>query len=109
MEISDEQRSMTQQVDDIHDFLSAHYRPALMDAMNRGETFTHIDFRDLAKYHIDIANQLIEEPADIIPLFQNALNQFDFEVDYKNFHFRFLNLPKSQKAVIRDLRSDVLE
>jgi replicative DNA helicase Mcm len=100
--------NVTEQVDQLHEFLKTYYHAQLHKAINNGNLHVSIDFRDLSKYSIHLASELLEQPEEIIRQFQLALKQFDFEIPINDFRFRFKELPKNERGFIRDLRSEDL-
>ncbi len=92
-------------------FLEQHYYPKLLDAVSQGFKYIEIDFPKLSKFNPELATFVLEEPENCINHFQEALEHFDLEVDEefefdpKKFHFRFVELPKKEQVLIRNLRS----
>lgn len=69
-----------------------------------GEEPIEIDFRTLELELPEIAERLLVEPEETIPLFKEALKEIDIpEIENAPIHFK--NLPDSAKVRIRNLRA----
>jgi len=85
-------------------FIEQYYYKQLMDVVKKGRQSINIDFADVSKFDIDIADSLLNEPQRIIEYFEAAIKEFDIPKDSKILA-RFFNLPKSQLIRIRNIRS----
>ncbi len=95
---------ITEQIEKFHEFFEVVYGEQLRAAVSKGEKFLIINFSDLSRFNIELAEQLLETPEDVLRACEIAIEQFDFP-DVKNFKLRFKNLPKSQEIMIRDIRA----
>lgn len=95
---------ITEQIERFHEFFEVVYGEQLHAAISKGEKFLVINFSDLSKFNLDLAQELIEIPEDVLHACKIAIEQFDFPGS-KEFRVRFRNLPKSQEVMIRDIRS----
>ncbi len=91
-----------------HEFFEEEYKIELLEKIRKGEKFLVVDFSVLSVYDPNMAQQLLDQPEDTIKAAEIAVEQFDTERDLKNFQVRFRNLPKSQKILIRNIRSNHL-
>lgn len=66
---------------------------------NTNETPFVVDYFDLDKFNPILAENLLEKPEEILNLFEEAVKEFDFDVE-----IQFKNLPKIQNIRIRNLR-----
>jgi replicative DNA helicase Mcm len=95
---------ITEQIEKFHEFFDLVYREQLHGAISRGENFLIINFSDLSKFNLELAQELLENPEDVLRACEIAIEQFDFP-NVKNFKVRFRNLSKSQEVMIRNIRS----
>lgn len=66
-----------------------------------------VNFEDLDKYDITLAEELVRNPDATILAAEKALKNIDLPVDTPvNIHVRFENLPATYKLLIRDIRSE---
>ena len=88
-------------------FIEQYYYKSLMDVVKKGRESIEFDFGDIAKFDIDIADALLNEPLRIIEYFETAIKEFDIPKEYedKKINARFFNLPKAQHVKIRNIRS----
>ena len=65
----------------------------------------HVDFVNIEKFDMDLAEKLLEHPDSILNTAEDALRNFELPIDktLSNAHLRIINIP--QKVKIRDLRS----
>ena len=95
---------ISEQIEKFHEFFDVVYGEQLHAAISKGEKFLVINFSDLSKFNLDLAQELIESPEDVLHACKISIEQFDFPGS-KEFRVRFRNLPKSQEVMIRDIRS----
>ncbi|MGV8171279.1 MAG: minichromosome maintenance protein MCM [Candidatus Woesearchaeota archaeon] len=98
---------ITEQIEKFHEFFDVVYKEQLHTAISKGEKSITVNFSDLSKYNIELAQELIENPEDVLRACELAIEQFDFP-NAKEFRARFRNLPKSQEVAIRDIRASHL-
>jgi replicative DNA helicase Mcm len=67
-----------------------------------------VDFDDLDKYDIALADEVISNPDSAIPAAERALKSIDLPVDLPSMrvNVRFYNLPATSKIMIKDIRSE---
>ncbi len=66
-----------------------------------------VNFDDLDKYDITLAEELVRNPDATILAAEKALKNIDLPVDAPiNIHVRFENLPATYELLIRDMRSE---
>jgi replicative DNA helicase Mcm len=95
---------ITEQIEKFHEFFSLVYHEELHAAISKGEKSVAVNFSDLTRFNIELAQELLENPEDSIRGCEIAIEQFDFP-GAKEFKVRFRNLPKTQEVMIRDVRS----
>ncbi len=94
----------SEQIKRFHEFLESYYYPKIVENLRKDRMFVVVDFAELSKFDLDLANQVLEDPEDTIKAADLAVGQFDLENTAK-FKVRFMNLPESQKIMIRNIRS----
>jgi len=87
-----------------HEFLESYYYTSIVENLNKDLKYVVVDFGDLSKFDLDLANELLENPEDTIRAAELALEQFDME-NISGSKVRFSNIPENQKILIRDIRS----
>ena len=95
---------ITEQIEKFHEFFDVVYGEQLHAAISKGDKFLIVNFSELSKYNLELAQELIENPEDVLRACEIAIEQFDFPGN-REFKIRFRNLPKSQEVMIRDIRS----
>ncbi len=88
------------------DFLNEYYRDSLVQAANEGRKSIEIDFSLLEKFDVDIADYLLDNPNETIPIAQKAVKQIDVGYLDENFRLRFSNIPESRNIRIRNVRAE---
>jgi len=95
---------ITEQIEKFHEFFELVYSEPLHAAISKGEKFLTVNFSDLGKYNLELAQDILENPEDVLRACEIAIEQFDFP-GCKEFRVRFKQLPKTQEIMIRDIRS----
>jgi len=93
-----------QQVEKFKEFIEKDYLGILSDNIRKDKKFLAIDFNELSKFDIELADLLLEQPEDTIKAAELAIEQFDLE-NSDGTKVRFSNLPESQYIFIRNIRS----
>ncbi len=96
--------NVIEQIKRFQDFIDSNYYSSLLENARKGNRFLLIDFLELSKYDPDLATELLDAPEETIKAIEKAIEQFDVD-GLSNFRIRFHNLPKSQRIMIRDIRS----
>jgi|TARA_Y100000310_G_C20691767_1_gene822747 replicative DNA helicase Mcm len=94
----------SEQIKSFQDFLESFYYSQIVENLRKDNKFVIVDFVELSKFDIDLANELLENPEDTIKAIELSIEQFDLE-NIKGFKVRFKNLPSNQKIMIRNIRS----
>ncbi|MBT3940878.1 minichromosome maintenance protein MCM [Candidatus Woesearchaeota archaeon] len=102
--VKDIEKNLT---DRLRVFIEQYYYKDLMKIVKRGKESLEIDFGDIAKFDIDIADALLLDPQKIIEYFEAAIKEFDLPKEYDSLkiNVRIFSLPKNQYVRIRDIRS----
>ncbi|MDP6265587.1 MAG: minichromosome maintenance protein MCM [Candidatus Woesearchaeota archaeon] len=94
----------SEQIKKFQEFLESYYYSQIVENLRKDNKFVVVDFADLSKFDLDLANGLLESPEDTIKAAEIAIAQFDLE-NITGFKVRFKNLPESQNIMIRNIRS----
>ncbi len=92
------------QINRFREFLDLHYNDVLLDKASKGEEYIVIPFPQLAIFDPRLAEELLENPEDVIKAAEYAISKFDLGVDIE-IKARFSELPFSSNIVIRNIRS----
>lgn len=93
-----------EQIDKFKDFIEKNYLTTLTDNIRHDRKFLVIDFNELSRFNLELAELLLEQPEDTIKVAELAIEQFDIE-NSENTKVRFNNLPESQYLAIGSIRS----
>src|SRR3989338_2057659 len=94
----------SEQIRLFHEFLESSCYSQIVDNLQKDRKFVAVDFTELSKFDLDLANELLENPEDTIKAAEIAVAQFDLE-NIRGFKVRFFNLPDSYGIMIRNIRS----
>lgn len=94
-----------EQVNLFKEFFEEKYYEVLLEKARKGESFIVVDFADLSKFNINLAEEILENPEEVLKAAEIAIEQFDLSDISKKFSVRIKNLPNSQRILIRNLRS----
>jgi len=93
------------QIKTLQEFLEKHYHNELLEHVRKGKKALYVNFALLAQFTPEIADLLLDQPEEIFKAFEIAVEQFDLPIEVKNFTIRVKNLPKTQKILLRNIRS----
>ncbi|MBR9683712.1 minichromosome maintenance protein MCM [Candidatus Woesearchaeota archaeon] len=94
-----------EQIKVFQEFIEKNYEPQLLESVRKGKEFLLLDFFELAKISPELAEELLENPEEILKAGELAINEFDLPKKIGKFYIRFHNLPESQKILINEIRS----
>ncbi|MEK6928258.1 MAG: LAGLIDADG family homing endonuclease [Nanoarchaeota archaeon] len=86
-------------------FLNAN-RKAIGESIRTGERVVIINFTSITEYSPDLAEAILETPEPIIVLLEQAMDELGF---IKDPRARFINLPKTAKTKVREIRAKHLD
>jgi len=93
------------QIVTFQDFLEQNYKAEILEAIRKGQAFVITDFTELSKFSPELAEDLLENPNEVIEAAEQAVKHFDLPDSMGRFFVRFSNLSAAQKYMIRDIRS----
>ncbi|HLC65047.1 MAG TPA: LAGLIDADG family homing endonuclease [Candidatus Nanoarchaeia archaeon] len=93
------------QIRKFREFIEQHMLENMMEHFRSGKFWLDIDFVSLSMFEPELADNLLENPEDVIKAAELAIAEFDFE-NAQKFKVRFHNLLDSQKIMVRHIRSE---
>ncbi|MCX6707768.1 MAG: minichromosome maintenance protein MCM [Candidatus Woesearchaeota archaeon] len=96
---------VAEQIKKFGEFIQVNYHADLLEKIRKGEGSLIVDFSGLSKFDPELADDLLEQPEEVIRAAEMSIDGFDLPKRPKSFRIRFSNLPQSQKTLIRDIRS----
>ena len=89
-------------------FVEKYYSKELGESAQKGRKSLIIDFANIAKFDLKLAEDLLLNPRESLEFLDAAIQEIELgELNFK-ICGRIINLPDSQKIKIRDLRSEHL-
>lgn len=95
----------TEQVAKFSEFFESLYYRELLDTVAKGNKHLIVPFPELAKYHIGLAEDLLEDPDNTLQAAKHTIEQMDLGGETKGFEVRFSDLPKTSYMRVRNIRS----
>jgi replicative DNA helicase Mcm len=92
------------QTEKFKEFIETVYNKELTEAIKKGRRSLVIDFAELSKFDVELSEQLLNEPLEVIQNAELAILQMDLQTE-NPIKVRFTNLPESHKIEIRNIRS----
>ncbi len=96
---------ISEQIEKFQDFFE-NYKDQLQEVARLGLGSIQIDFSELSKSDLELSELLLSDPEDSLKAAEMSLTNFDIPLE--KTRIRFLNLPDSQKLMIRDIRANHL-
>ncbi len=96
------------QVDEFKEFFESVYSDSLMDISKKGGKSILIDFQELSRFNVDLAEQLLNDPGETLLNAELGIDQIGLSLKRK-IRVRFYNLPESQFVKVRDIRSNDID
>ena len=91
-----------------HGFYEEYMRKEIRQALHEGHTFLPVSFFDVSEYEIELGEQILANPIDVIMIMEETLKQFYEEEMTKPLSIRLTSLPSTETLMIRDIRSEHL-
>lgn len=99
----------TEQIAKLKEFIEDYYKKQLLERIKKDERYLKINFSKLIKFNPELADDLLEQPEEVIKATEIAIEEFDTLGDVKNFKARFYNLPKSSHIGIGEVRHKYID
>jgi replicative DNA helicase Mcm len=89
-------------------FFEEYKKKEIKKAINEGEAFLPLSFFDISEYDFELAEEILNNPRDVISIMEQTLRQFtEDETSYqRDIRIRFTSLPVSEQLMIRNIRSE---
>src|SRR3989338_162084 len=94
-----------EQIRVLKEFIEQNYLPQLLEAARKGHNFLVIDFSELIKFNTELAEELLEDPENLLKAGEVAVKEFDLPRKISKFTLRLSNLPDSQRIKISEISS----
>src|SRR3989344_3016471 len=101
--------NINEQIEKLTEFISENYKDEIYESIQKGKKALIIDFKELARFDHELAEDLLQVPEEIIKASEIALNQIDLPEENTLRRIRFRNLPQTQKIKIANIRSSHLD
>jgi len=95
----------TEQVAKFNEFFTTLFYKDLLSQAAKGEKYLVIPFTELSRFSVELAEDLLEDPENVLQAARHALEHIDVGGDTKGFEARFFDLPRTSRIMIRDIRS----
>lgn len=95
----------SEQINSFVEFIETNYKAYLFEQVSKGYKYIDVDLNELSKFSPELADDLLDNPEEVLKAGEIAVERFDLEGDIKGFTLRFFNLPKSQQIAISNVRS----
>jgi replicative DNA helicase Mcm len=92
-------------IEKFSEFLTEFYYNELTTAINEGKMSVLVDFSLFDKFDPDLADYTLENPNEVFPVLNQAVERIDIPGETKLI-VRFFNLPEGKNIRIRNLRSE---
>lgn len=94
-----------EQITKFHEFFEKFHYAELLEVVRKGQDFLITDFGELSRFDPELAEQLLEQPEEILAAAELAIKEFDLPREVGHFYVRLKNLPESKEILIRNIRS----
>lgn len=91
-----------------HNFFEEYKRNDIRKAINDGKEALLISFFDISEFDVELGEQLLAFPEDVMQIMEQTLKQFYEEEESKTLRVRLTTLPATEKIMIRDIRAEHL-
>jgi replicative DNA helicase Mcm len=98
----------SEQIEKFKEFLEAYYEKDLIAATTKGRKAISIDFNKLAEFDVELSEDLLDAPEDVVKAAELSLEHFDLPQDSALDRIRIRGLPDSQQVRVADIRSNHL-
>jgi len=92
------------QIEEFKEFFESIYENKLMDLSKTDQGFLLVDFSELSKFNIELAEALLNTPGEAMLNAELAIDHMGLSLK-NSIKIRFTNLPETQNVKIRNIRS----
>ncbi len=97
----------TELINKYQTFFEDEYKAKILSNLGKGELYIDIDFRKLARFDVEFADNLLEEPGDSIHAAELTIKGIIDDKNIKSFQILFSNLPKTQNMPLNDITNQL--
>ena len=101
----DEQLDVNTQIRKFKELIDELYMDQLLQHISSGNEYLVINFADISKYDVELAEILLEQPEEVIRAAELAIKEMTLFDDVKTINVRISNLPSSIGVLVRNIRS----
>ncbi len=91
------------------EFIEQQYHAQLLETVRKGHESIVLDFSKLLQFNSELAEEIIEQPEELLKAAEIAIKEFDLPKKLDKFTVRLRNLPESLKIEVNEIRSKHLE
>ena len=95
----------TEQVAKFNEFFQTHYYKELLSVVNKGERHLSLPFAELSKFSVELAEELLDDPENVLQAAKHTIEQMDLGGDVKGFEIRISELPNTTHLMVRNIRA----
>ena len=95
-----------EQIERFKEFFEAVYNKEILEAVTTGKTSINVDFAKFSAFDPRLAVELLESPEEAIKAAEISIRETELPTEIKNFRVRVHNIPRSQRLMIREIRSN---
>lgn len=88
-----------------YEFLDEFYKEELITAVTEDKKSIKIDFSELDKFDVELADYLLENPEETMTAAEEAIKRIDTGLPEAKLRVRVKNLPESKEIRIRNIRA----
>ena len=96
---------ISEQIKRFKEFFERDSKREMLESIAKGNRFFIVNFSELSKFDARIAEELLENPEELIKAAESAAESLEFPYDTKKIRVRFSNLPDTQKIMVSDIRT----
>ena len=87
------------------EFFESVYHGDIIENVRVDKLYLIVDFSQLSRFDLELSETFLEEPRDNFSLAESAIMDMNLPKDIDKFRVRFKDLPKSQKCLLKNIRS----
>jgi replicative DNA helicase Mcm len=91
-------------IDKFQELCNSKFRNELMQVVKDGLNYFKVSFKEISLHDIELADAIIDNPEESIRALELAIKKIDLGIQDDNFRVRIVELPKTQKVPIRNIR-----
>jgi len=96
---------VTEQINKFEEFLESNYYNDLLENVQKDKDFFTVSFLELSKFSPEMAEELLENPENILKVGEIAAKKVISDEKIKSFSIRIKDLPEEHHLMVRNIRS----